>query len=143
MPPFRGIFCEAHETEPNEFEIVRPDCLGGQNRLHERVIGEPWWQHIENDLCRKFPFAPLKQFPCFLNGGRVFLRPLFDCPGYPIDTVTNAEGFLQAPDCVASFLKRSSILLIGGDKHGHRGFYENLIREADKLYCNHLRTLKK
>ena len=39
--------------------------------------------------------------------------------------------------------KRSAILLIGGDKHGHRGFYENLIREADKLYCNHLRTLKK
>jgi hypothetical protein len=39
--------------------------------------------------------------------------------------------------------KRSAILLIGGDKHGQRGFYEKLIREADKLYRDHLRMLKK
>jgi hypothetical protein len=36
-----------------------------------------------------------------------------------------------------------AILLIGGDKHGRRGFYEKLIREADELYRDHLRTLKK
>jgi len=39
--------------------------------------------------------------------------------------------------------KRSAILLIGGDKHGRRGFYEKLIRKADELYSEHLRTLKK
>ena len=39
--------------------------------------------------------------------------------------------------------KRSAILLIGGDKHGRRGFYEKLIRKADELYREHLRTLKK
>jgi len=38
---------------------------------------------------------------------------------------------------------RSAILLIGGDKHGTRGFYEKLIRKADELYREHLRTLKK
>jgi hypothetical protein len=38
---------------------------------------------------------------------------------------------------------RSAILLIGGDKHGRRGFYEKLIRKADELYREHLRTLKK
>lgn len=38
---------------------------------------------------------------------------------------------------------RSAILLIGGDKHGQRGFYEKLIRKADELYREHLRTLKK
>lgn len=39
--------------------------------------------------------------------------------------------------------KRSAILLIGGDKHGRRGFYEKLIRQADDLYWEHPRTLKK
>ena len=39
--------------------------------------------------------------------------------------------------------KRFAILLIGGDKHGRRGFYEKLIRKADELYREHLRTLKK
>jgi hypothetical protein len=39
--------------------------------------------------------------------------------------------------------KQSAILLIGGDKHGRRGFYEKLIRKADELYREHLRTLKK
>lgn len=39
--------------------------------------------------------------------------------------------------------KRSAILLIGGDKHGQRCFYEKLIRKADELYREHLRTLKK
>jgi len=39
--------------------------------------------------------------------------------------------------------KRAAILLIGGDKHGRRGFYEKLIRRADDLYREHLRTLKK
>jgi len=39
--------------------------------------------------------------------------------------------------------KRSAILLIGGDKHGRRGFYEKLICKADDLYREHLRTLKK
>jgi len=39
--------------------------------------------------------------------------------------------------------KRSAILLIGGDKHGQRGLYEKLIRKADELYREHLRTLKK
>jgi hypothetical protein len=39
--------------------------------------------------------------------------------------------------------KRSAILLIGGDKRGRRGFYEKLIRKADELYREHLRTLKK
>ena len=38
---------------------------------------------------------------------------------------------------------RSAILLIGGDKHGRRSFYEKLIRQADELYREHLRTLKK
>jgi hypothetical protein len=39
--------------------------------------------------------------------------------------------------------KRAAILLIGGDKHGRRGFYENLIRKADELYREHLRSMKK
>ena len=39
--------------------------------------------------------------------------------------------------------KRAAILLIGGDKHGRRGFYEKLIRRADELYREHLRALKK
>lgn len=39
--------------------------------------------------------------------------------------------------------RRTAILLIGGDKHGKRGFYEKLIRQADELYREHLRTLKK
>jgi hypothetical protein len=39
--------------------------------------------------------------------------------------------------------KRSAILLIDDNKHAQRGFYEKLIREADKLYRDHLRTLKK
>jgi hypothetical protein len=38
---------------------------------------------------------------------------------------------------------RAAILLIGGDKHGKRGFYEKLIRKADELYREHLRSLKK
>ncbi|MDE1160889.1 MAG: type II toxin-antitoxin system RelE/ParE family toxin [Acidobacteriaceae bacterium] len=39
--------------------------------------------------------------------------------------------------------RRAAILLIGGDKHGRRGFYEKLIRRADELYREHLRALKK
>jgi hypothetical protein len=39
--------------------------------------------------------------------------------------------------------QRAAILLIGGDKHGRRGFYEKLIRKADELYREHLRVLKK
>jgi hypothetical protein len=39
--------------------------------------------------------------------------------------------------------QRATILLIGGDKHGRRGFYEKLIRKADELYREHLRVLKK
>ncbi len=38
--------------------------------------------------------------------------------------------------------QRAAILLIGGDKHGRRGFYEKLIRKADELYREHLRVLK-
>ena len=38
---------------------------------------------------------------------------------------------------------RAAILLLGGDKHGKRGFYEKLIRKADELYREHLRSLKK
>ena len=38
--------------------------------------------------------------------------------------------------------KRAAILLIGGDKHGRRGFYEKLIKQADELYREHLRSLK-
>jgi hypothetical protein len=38
--------------------------------------------------------------------------------------------------------KRAAILLIGGDKHGRRGFYEKLIMKADELYRQHLRSLK-
>lgn len=39
--------------------------------------------------------------------------------------------------------KRTAILLIGGDKHARRGFYEKFIRKADELYREHLRALKK
>ena len=39
--------------------------------------------------------------------------------------------------------ERAAILLICGDKHGWRGFYEKLIRKADELYREHLRRLKK
>lgn len=39
--------------------------------------------------------------------------------------------------------RRAAILLIGGDKHGIRGFYEKMIRRADELYREHLRSLKK
>jgi hypothetical protein len=39
--------------------------------------------------------------------------------------------------------KRAAILLIGGDKHGRRGFYEKLIRKADELYREYLHALKK
>jgi hypothetical protein len=38
--------------------------------------------------------------------------------------------------------KRAAILLIGGDKHGRRGFYEKLIKKADELYREHLRSLR-
>ncbi|MEK6397132.1 MAG: type II toxin-antitoxin system RelE/ParE family toxin [Terriglobus sp.] len=38
--------------------------------------------------------------------------------------------------------KRNAILLIGGDKHGKRGFYGSLIRKADELYATHLASLK-
>ena len=46
------------------------------------------------------------------------------------------------PDELAG-TQRAAILLIGGDKHGRRGFYEKLIRKADELYREHLRALKK
>lgn len=39
--------------------------------------------------------------------------------------------------------KRAAILLIGGDKHGKRGFYGKLLRRADELYAQHLRSLKR
>jgi len=38
--------------------------------------------------------------------------------------------------------QRAAILLIGGDRHGRRGFYEKLIRKADELYREHLHALK-
>lgn len=39
--------------------------------------------------------------------------------------------------------RRKAILLIGGDKTGDDRFYERMIPLADKLYDQHLKTLKK
>jgi hypothetical protein len=37
---------------------------------------------------------------------------------------------------------RAAILLIGGDKHGERGFYEKMIAKADELFTAHLAALE-
>lgn len=39
--------------------------------------------------------------------------------------------------------RRVAILLIGGDKTGDKRFYDRMIRLADKLYSQHLATLKR
>lgn len=39
--------------------------------------------------------------------------------------------------------RRSAILLIGGDKTGDNRFYERMISLADRLYDEHLETLRK
>ncbi len=39
--------------------------------------------------------------------------------------------------------RRTSILLIGGDKTGSRRFYEEYVRIADRLYDEHLEELRK
>jgi hypothetical protein len=39
--------------------------------------------------------------------------------------------------------RRAAILLIGGDKTGDARFYEKLIPLADRLYDDHIETLKK
>ena len=39
--------------------------------------------------------------------------------------------------------RRMAILLIGGDKTGDTRFYEKLIPLADRLYNEHIETLKK
>lgn len=39
--------------------------------------------------------------------------------------------------------RRCAILLIGGDKTGDARFYERLIFLADRLYDEHLETLRK
>ena len=56
---------------------------------------------------------------------------------------TAHDKHLALRACFAFDPKRSAILLIGGDKHGRRGFYEKLIRKADELYREHLHALKK
>ena len=38
--------------------------------------------------------------------------------------------------------RRSAILLLGGDKTGNDRWYEQFVPQADKLYDEHLRTLK-
>ena len=38
--------------------------------------------------------------------------------------------------------RRNAILLIGGDKTGVKRFYETMIREADRLYAEHLDELR-
>lgn len=38
--------------------------------------------------------------------------------------------------------RRSAILLIGGDKTGDARFYERMIPQADRLYDEHLATLR-
>jgi hypothetical protein len=38
--------------------------------------------------------------------------------------------------------RRSAILLIGGDKTGDARFYERMIPQADRLYDDHLATLR-
>jgi len=39
--------------------------------------------------------------------------------------------------------RRSAILLVGGDKAGNSRFYAQAVREADRLYDEHLETLRK
>lgn len=39
--------------------------------------------------------------------------------------------------------RRTSILLIGGDKTGNRRFYEQYVTMADSLYDEHLEELRK
>jgi len=39
--------------------------------------------------------------------------------------------------------RRSAILLMGGDKTGNQRFYAQAVREADRLYDEHLETLRK
>jgi len=39
--------------------------------------------------------------------------------------------------------RRTAILLIGGDKTGDGRFYERMIPLADRLYDEHLETLRK
>lgn len=39
--------------------------------------------------------------------------------------------------------RRSAILLMGGDKAGNQRFYAQAVREADRLYDEHLETLRK
>ena len=39
--------------------------------------------------------------------------------------------------------RRTSILLIGGDKTGNDGFYEEYVPVADNLYDEHLEELRK
>jgi hypothetical protein len=39
--------------------------------------------------------------------------------------------------------RRCAILLIGGDKSGDNRFYEQMIPIADRLYDEHLETLRK
>lgn len=39
--------------------------------------------------------------------------------------------------------KRSAILLIGGDKHGNKKWYEEFVPIADKLFDQHLEELRR
>ena len=39
--------------------------------------------------------------------------------------------------------RRYAILLIGGDKTGDKRFYDRMVPLADRLYDEHLETLKK
>ena len=39
--------------------------------------------------------------------------------------------------------RRTAILLVGGDKAGNQRFYAQTVREADRLYDEHLETLRK
>jgi len=39
--------------------------------------------------------------------------------------------------------RRTAILLIGGDKTGHKRFYKRMIPVADRLYDDHIEELKK
>jgi hypothetical protein len=39
--------------------------------------------------------------------------------------------------------KRSAILLIGGDKHGNKKWYDEFVPIADKLFDEHLKELEK